>query len=129
MTSGPALPVMDQVLNRVIDIEGVVAASLIEATSGLVLASAQIGDVVDPALVAAGAADLVFLLADLTARTGLEDELEDVMITLSGRYHIVRIMPGQLSEPLAMVATFDRRQTNLAMARRELREVGERFGA
>lgn len=116
-------------MKRVVEIEGVLAASLIEVTSGLVLASARIGDVVDPAVIAASLADVVFLLGDLATRTGLEDELEDVLVTLSGRYHIVRMMRGPVTEPLALVVTFDRSETNLALARRELREVGEGFGA
>jgi hypothetical protein len=129
MTSEALVPALEAAMNRVVEIEGVLAASLIEASSGLVLATAQIGEVVDPAVIAAGAADIVFLLGDMAARAGLEDEVEDVVVTLSGRYHILRMMRDLVPEPLALVVTFDRSETNLAMARRELREVGERFGA
>jgi hypothetical protein len=129
MTDGAPVPVLDQALSRVVAIEGVLAASLVEATTGLVLASARIGDTVDPHVIAASAADIVFLLGDLTARTGLEDDLEDLVLTLTGRYHVVRMMRGLVPEPVALVVTFDRPETNLAMARRELREVGEGLGA
>jgi hypothetical protein len=129
MTSGASVPVLDRAISHLLEIEGVLAASLIEAGSGLVLATARVGEVVDPAVIAAGAADIVFLLADMAARTGLDDELEDVVVTLSGRYHVVRLMRGLLPEPIALVVTFDRHATNLAMARRELREVGDRLGA
>jgi hypothetical protein len=129
MTDGAPVPVLDQALSRVVAIEGVLAASLVEATTGLVLASARIGDTVDPHVIAASAADIVFLLGDLTARTGLEDDLEDLVLTLTGRYHVVRMLRGLVPEPVALVVTFDRPETNLAMARRELREVGEGLGA
>jgi predicted regulator of Ras-like GTPase activity (Roadblock/LC7/MglB family) len=119
---------IDETLERVLEIDGVVAASLLESTTGLVLASARVSEVVDPSLVASAATDIVRLLGDMAARLGLEDELEDVVVTLRGRYHILRLVGGLLPEPVILVATLERPEANLAMAHLELREVGAQIG-
>lgn len=119
---------LDETLDRALEIEGVIAAALVEAGTGALLTGTQVGGVVAPAVIAAAAADIVFLLSELVARTGLEDELEGVVVTLSGRFHILRMVRGLTPEPVVLVVTLDRGETNLAMAQREIRELGARFG-
>jgi predicted regulator of Ras-like GTPase activity (Roadblock/LC7/MglB family) len=120
-------PGLDALLEEVAQLEGVLAAAVVETSGGTVLASLRDDDTTDPGVAAAGAADLVLVLAELVARTGVDDLLEDVMVTLTGRYHVVRVLGGASSEPLALVVTFDRGRTNLGLARRELREIGARL--
>jgi hypothetical protein len=127
-TSGASRSTLDETLGRVLEIEGVIAAALVEAGSGMLLTGTQVGGVVDPEVIAAAAADITFLLTELVARTGLEDELEGVVVTLSGRFHILRMLRGLTPEPVVLAVTLDRGETNLAMAQREIRELGARFG-
>ena len=126
-TGGGAGPGIDDILAEVAEVEGVLAAALVEASSGMVLASLQLSDAPDPAVLAAGAADLVLLLGDLVARTGFDDDLEDVMVTVTGRHHVLRMLRGPTPEPVALIVTLVRAESNLGMARRELREIGARF--
>jgi hypothetical protein len=38
--------------------------------------------------------DAVQLIATLVTTTALDEHLEDLVITLTGRHHLVRLMPG-----------------------------------
>jgi hypothetical protein len=133
---------IDMLLAHVRDIEGLLAATLLEPLTGTVLAAVRdaaaggdAGDplpTVDPDLVAACAADVLLLVRELAARTEVNDaggDVESVVVTVGGRFHLIRTVRGPAPEPLALVVTLDRAEANLAMAQRELREVGVRFGA
>jgi hypothetical protein len=144
MTEDLAGTGLDRLMADVLEIDGVRAAALVEPGSGLVLAGAGQGSgqgfdhgsdqgfdhgsdpTVDPGVIGAAAADLVLGLGDLVARTGLDDELEDVVVTLSGRQYLLRMIPGA-REPLALMVTVDRAEANQALVRWELREIARRF--
>jgi hypothetical protein len=124
---------LDRLLARVGEIDGVLVAALVETGTGLVLAAvpaaATPGSGLDPAALGAAAADLAGVLAELAAVTGLDDDLEDVVVTQTGHHHVLRVIRGLAAEPVALMVTLDRREANLALARWELREIGARVDA
>lgn len=124
----PRGPGIDGILARAAGIEGLLAAALVEVSSGQVLAQLQVGDAVAPDLVAAAAADVAAVLGDLVTRAGLDDELEDVMVTLTGRQFLMRGVRDAGPEPLVLVVTLDRREATLGLARRDLREIAGALG-
>jgi len=52
---------------------------------------------------------------------GLNDKIEDILITLGKQYHILR--PLSAKEGVFLYGVFDRHRANLALARLKLQEV------
>ena len=70
----------------------------------------------DLELAAAGNTEVVRAKKKIRDKLGLRDKLEDILITLTGQYHLIR-MVGTGS---FMYIVLDRTKSNLAMARKEL---------
>lgn len=116
------MPAVEDALRQIAHIDGLVGASLVEVGTGSVLATVTQGDALDPQIAAAGATDVVQAMQLMTAGLGLGDDLEDVIVTLTSRYHIIRMLGGSGAGRLFLVVSLDRSRTNLAMAHREIRE-------
>ncbi|MFJ9363621.1 hypothetical protein ACIRRA_04275 [Nocardia sp. NPDC101769] len=56
---------------------------------------------------------------------GLTEEIDDVLITLNSRYHLVRPLRGRRSRGLFLHVTLDRTRGNPALARHRLRDIEE----
>ena len=103
-------------------IDGFALASLIDAGSGMVVGAVrEDGDLSVP-VAAAGAADIVSLLSLMTSRLALQGDLEDVIVTLSSHYHLIRVLPPEPAGQLILLVTLERPTANLALARREVSE-------
>jgi predicted regulator of Ras-like GTPase activity (Roadblock/LC7/MglB family) len=114
--------VVRQTLARLHSIDGLISAALVEPDSAHVLET-RTGDRV-AATVAAGASDVIQVIGLMTASLGDPDELEDVIITLGRRHHLITPLPTAGADGLILVVTLDRSATNLALARRQLRALG-----
>ena len=123
------LPEAGELLTPATAIDGFRLGCLIDASTGMVLASLQnSGDVAAPAA-GAGAADLVNVLTLLNGKLATGEILEDVMITFSDSYFMVRPV-GKDPEPrILLLVVTDRHKTNLAMAHRSLRDLCASFPA
>ena len=117
-----ALAAAEAVLAPVTAIDGFRLASLIDASTGMVLASAQDRDDISVPRAAAGAADIASVLALLTGELATEDELEDVMVTFSKHFHLIRIVQPEPSQTVILLVILDRARANLTMARRAIRD-------
>jgi hypothetical protein len=128
------LPEAGELLAPVMAIEGFRLGCLIDASTGMVLASVQSQDALAPPTAAAGAADLVHVLTLLNGKLATGEILEDVMITFSDSFFMVRpvardTVDRDTGPRILLLVVADRRRTNLAMAHRSIRDLCDSFPA
>lgn len=102
-------------------INGFIAASLVDFDSGLMLASEVGNSKFD--IETAAAANCDFIRAKTTAMEalGLDDHIEELLITLGTQLHMIRPLSSNAS--LFVYVALDRKVANLGMARLTLKNV------
>jgi hypothetical protein len=116
----------EALLDPVSDIEGFMLACLVDASTGMVLASRKDQDDIRLPTAAAGAADITNVIFQLTGELPV-DGLEDVMVTFRRQLHVMRLVNPE--PQILLLVILDRDQVNLAMARREIRTFCATFAA
>ncbi|MCX5202993.1 hypothetical protein OG897_16240 [Streptomyces sp. NBC_00237] len=104
-------------------IEGSVGAALVDYTSGMALGTLGGSKDLDLTVAAAGNTDVIRAKLRAMEMLGLKDEIEDVLITLSGQYHLIRLLRGRGSNGLFLYLVLDKGRANLAMARHQLKRI------
>ena len=116
------LPEAEVLLAPIADVEGFRLACLIDASTGMILASLQNQDDIALLAAAAGAADIASVLALLNGRLATGESFEDVMVTFSNSFYMVNLVRNDQDPQLLLLVVLDRLRTNLAMARRAIRD-------
>jgi hypothetical protein len=117
------LPAAQALLAPVTKIDGCLLACLVDASTGMVLAARQEDDTISLPSVAAGAADIAGVLTLLNGELALGDGLEDVMVTFSSYFLMLRTVEPEPGAQVLLLVILDRLRTNLALARREIRDL------
>jgi hypothetical protein len=123
------LPEAGEFLTPVMAIDGFRLGCLIDASTGMVFASVQNQDGFAPSIAAAGAADIVNVLTVLNGKLATGEVLEDVVITFSDSFFMVRPVERDKEPRILLLVVTDRQRTNLALARRSLRDLCASFPA
>ena len=102
------------------EIAGFIGACLVDSDSGLMLAS-EGGGKID--LEAAAALNTQVVKAKLQAieTLGLNDEIEDILITMGKQLHLIR--PLEKAPGVFLYVALDKKAANLGMARMQVRKI------
>lgn len=104
-------------------IEGTLGVALVDYTSGMALGTLGGGKDLDLTVAAAGNTDVVRAKVRTMEMLGLKDDIEDILITLGGQYHLIRLIKGRGKSGLFLYLALDKRRANLAMARHQLKKI------
>jgi hypothetical protein len=118
----------EALLDPVSDIDGFMLACLVDASTGMVLASRKDQDDISLPTAAAGAADIANVLSLLAGQLPV-DGLEDVMVTFRRQLYMIRLVREDPEPQILLLVILDRSRVNLAMARREIRNFCASFAA
>lgn len=111
----------DIALKDAMGIDGAIGVALVDLTSGMSLGALGGGNgELDMAIAAAGHTDVVRAKHRTMEMLGLQGTIEDILITLTRQYHLIRPLTARTGAGLFLVLVLDRERANLAMARRKL---------
>lgn len=116
---------MSQLGNSIQDllsIEGASGAAIVDISSGMALASGG-NPGFDLNVAAAGNSNVVRAKLRTMQELDLRGDIEDIMITLSTQYHLIRVLNTQETTGLFVYLVLDRSTANLALARHKLTTV------
>jgi hypothetical protein len=92
---------------------------LVDSTSGMLMGS--VGSGLDMELAAAGNTEVVRAKLKTMRMLKLDDAIDDILITLTHQYHIIR--PVAAHEGVFFYLVLDKSRSNLALARRKVQDV------
>ncbi len=107
-------------ISKLAEIGGFIGACLVDSETGLMMAS-EGGGKLD--LEAAGAANTEVVKAKLSAieMLGLNDSIDDILITLGKQFHLIR--PLEKTPTVFLYVALDKKAANLGMARVQVKKV------
>ena len=114
---------IDTSLKAAMTINGAVGAALVDYESGMALGTAGDGQPLDLELASAGNTEVVRAKLRTIESLDLDDEIEDILITLGKQYHLIRPLRAPEGMSLFLYLALDRSKANLALARHELRQI------
>jgi len=105
------------------DVTGVIAAAVVDLESGMTLAAKTNRGDFDLAAASAYNSELVKQKMKIMKTLNLKSSLEDMLITLTDQFHLIKFLPGGTS---FLYLAADRSGTNLAILRNSvIKHVGE----
>ncbi|WP_025565126.1 roadblock/LC7 domain-containing protein [Psychromonas sp. SP041] len=106
-------------LEELLDINGSIAACIVDSNSGMVLG--KLGDSMDLDLAAAVNTEVVSAKKRAIKELKLDDTIEDILITLTKQYHI--ICPVKSNSDLFIYLVLNKSVANLALARLKVNSI------
>lgn len=116
---------MDLALKDMMVIDGAIGAAVVDYNSGMALGMLGSSKALDLQVAAAGNTEVVRAKLRTIEQLALKEDIEDILITLTGQYHIIRPMTGRKSKGLFLYIALDRGRANLALARHRLKGIEE----
>lgn len=110
---------IQEVQNGLMEIDGALGCAVVDYTSGMLLGSSGAG--VDMELAAAGNSEVVKAKMKTMKSLGITGGIEDILITLYTQLHIIR--PSTSNEGLFIYLVLDKKNSNLALARRKTADL------
>jgi hypothetical protein len=115
---------IETALKEAMAIEGATGVALVDWNSGMALGTLGGGKYLDLDLAAAGNTEVVKAKMRTLESLRLSDSVEDILITLSTQYHLIRLLSrADGSHGLFLYLVLDRTKANLALARHHLKRI------
>lgn len=119
---------LDVALKEAMTISGAVGACLVDYDSGMMLGSrggAEHG--LDLEIAAAGNTEVVRAKMKTMQALGLDESIEDILITLDSQYHLIRLVSSPTGKGLFFYLALAKENSNLAMARRQIQTIEQQL--
>jgi hypothetical protein len=115
---------VETALKEAMTIEGAQGACLVDWDSGMSLGAIGGGKYLDLEVAAAGNTEVIRAKMRTMESLRLDDTIEDMLITLSKQYHLIRLLKNSRDQQgLFLYLVLDRGRANLALARHQLRRI------
>lgn len=123
MPKGAKKMTYESKMQECMEIEGALGVALVDLASGMALSTA--GNPRGMSLEVAAAGNTNVVRAKLAVMKDLEikDKLEDILITLSTQYHLIRVVNSDTGTGVFIYLVLDKTRANLAMARFKLSKI------
>ncbi|MCX4767137.1 hypothetical protein OG562_40460 [Streptomyces sp. NBC_01275] len=113
---------IETALKEAMTIDGALGVALVDYESGMSLGTLGGGQGLDLEVAAAGNTEVVRSKARTLELLGMQDTVEDILITLGAQYHLIRPL-SSTSGSLFLYLALDRSRSNLALARHSLKRI------
>jgi len=120
-SKGTTMGNVDASLGQLLKVDGCLVVALVDYSSGMMLGSAGDTTILSLDVAAAGNTEVVRAKMRTLKGLGIQEAIEDILITLESQYHLIRLVDSKPGLFLYVVLSKDR--SNLAMARYKLAEV------
>lgn len=107
-------------LEKLEQLDGFLGACIVDSNSGMMLGAHGDGPV-NLEVAAAGNTEVVRSKLKTMDSLGLDDNIEDILITLGKQYHLLRLLKD--NEGLFIYLVLDKKRANLALGRHQLTRV------
>jgi hypothetical protein len=115
---------IEAALKEAMNIDGALGASLVDWESGMSLGAVGGGQYLDLDVAAAGNIEVIRAKMRTMESLHLDDQIEDILITLTKQYHLIRLLNDSRTEQgLFLYLVLDRGKANLAVARHSLNRI------
>ena len=115
---------IETALKEAMTIDGALGVALVDWESGFSLGNLGGGKYLDLDLAAAGNTEVIRAKMRTMSSLRLNDQIEDILITLSKQYHVIRLLKSsETGQGLFLYLVLDRAKSNLALARHALRKI------
>jgi hypothetical protein len=108
-------------LDKIMASEGALGACVVDSSSGMMLGATGGGATFNIEVAAAGNTEVVRAKRKTMKSLGLNDQIEDILITLNKQYHIIRLCSA--NDAMFIYVVLDKGKANLAMARHHIAEA------
>ncbi|MGW0580851.1 hypothetical protein ACWD25_34020, partial [Streptomyces sp. NPDC002920] len=113
---------IESTLKEAMAIDGALGVAVVDYESGMSLGVLGGGPQLDLELAAAGNTEVVRAKQRTLKSLGLQEEIEDILITLGQQYHLIRPL-ASVRGSLFLYMALDRSRSNLALARHRLKAL------
>jgi hypothetical protein len=117
---------VDVILKDAMQIDGAIGVALVDYESGTSLGQNG-GTVINLEVAAAGNTDVVRTKLRTLDALGLQETIQDILITLDSQYHLIRLLTAADERGLFLYLALNKSQANLAMARQQLATLERRL--
>jgi len=115
---------VEAALDKLMDIDGAVGAAVVDYENGMTLGTVG-GRNLDMELAGAGTTEVVRSERNIVHDLGLDEQIEDLLISLKSQYHLVRMCRHH--EDVFIYLVINRDQGNLGLSRRSIDDIDEQL--